>query len=62
MLKRGGKMKTREYLESYIYSTKNELKDLSMIHWPLNRNKLEDRINSLENFIHETIIEMKIAK
>ena len=52
----------RENLESYVYSTAGELKELSTINWPLNLGKLEDRINSLENFIHEAVIELKFAK
>jgi hypothetical protein len=55
-------MRTREYLESYVYSTTSELKELSSINWPQNLGRLEDRISSLENFIHEAVIELKFAK
>lgn len=52
-------MNTREHLESYVYSTVNELKELGAINWPQNRSKLEDRINSLESFIHQAVFELK---
>ena len=52
-------MRTREHLESYVYSTAGELRELGAINWPQNRNKLEARINSLESFIHEAVLELK---
>ena len=55
-------MRTKDHLESFLYLTKHELDELGLIHWPLDRNKLEDRINSLQDFIKETRIELKVAK
>ena len=55
-------MRTREHLESYVYSTASELKELGTINWPQNLGKLENRINSLENFIHQAVVELKFAK
>ncbi|MCF7790520.1 MAG: hypothetical protein K9M56_00855 [Victivallales bacterium] len=55
-------MRTKEHLESYLYSTANELTELNSISWPENRKKLERRISSLESFIQKTIFELNLNK
>ena len=51
-------MNTREHLESYIYKTSIELKELKSINWTENRNDLDTRVSSLENLIKTTVHEL----
>jgi hypothetical protein len=56
------KMKMRDHLESYVYSTASELKQLGSINWPQDLEVLEKRISSLEEFINEAVVEIRLEK
>ena len=55
-------MNTREHLKSYMDTASHELKELRTINWPQNRNELNSRMSSLENFLQTTIQELKHTK